>query len=522
MSQNEFIDDANSSIIYAPSNVWDLNTNFASFGPRNGTIHSSAQENATATFRFKGTSIKVYGLLYPTGCNVSATLDGSSLGTYNLAVETSSLANVQAIFSKDGLDASKQHEIVLTKMANNPGWTSTVSGDPNSHLNLDGFEVGGSDGSNGGQTTPNGSTPPSTSSSSSSNPPTGAIAGGVVGGVLLLVALGLAFWFIRRRRRAKQREAELVLPSGEKIEPSKPDPEQMVIPNKLDGERRSPRGRDLDGLRKAGFDAGSPASIENHARTSLFELPGHRVVHLTSDVDVGASTAVDTASDRSRGRAPFIIPTGERRIDGAHRSGIGSAGDPSVPASVTTGTLMSQSVAPESINTFPLDHSSQVESLSGGGRADSSVLPLSSTLGPTPSSAQNDLSRKDGPRRQGTQQGPHQSDTKSPVPSGTGSIGATDASPTNFTVMTSGSSDRVTSTARSDTTNTSALLQELAGLREQVRQLAQLHGRNGPYDQPHPDDPPPEYEGRDSDEETDLQSPLRQGVAPRPNPASNS
>ena len=42
---------------YQPSNAWDLNTNFASFGPRNGSIHSTAQENATATFRFKGTLI---------------------------------------------------------------------------------------------------------------------------------------------------------------------------------------------------------------------------------------------------------------------------------------------------------------------------------------------------------------------------------------------------------------------------------------------------------------------------------
>ncbi len=44
------------------------------------------------------------------------------------------------MFSKDGLDGGKQHEIVLTKLRDDPGWTSSVGGDPNSHLNLDAFE----------------------------------------------------------------------------------------------------------------------------------------------------------------------------------------------------------------------------------------------------------------------------------------------------------------------------------------------------------------------------------------------
>jgi hypothetical protein len=86
-----------------------------------------------------GTSISVNCLLLPTGSNFTATLDNTLVGTYNTAVATSSTATSKTMFTKSGLDGSAQHTLVLQKIANDPGWVSSVPGDEASHLNIDSF-----------------------------------------------------------------------------------------------------------------------------------------------------------------------------------------------------------------------------------------------------------------------------------------------------------------------------------------------------------------------------------------------
>lgn len=87
--------------------------------------------------RLLGTSVSVTCLLYPTGANFTATLDNVVVGSYNTAVTSLSDAQTKVIFTKDGLDSSAQHTLVLQKTANDPGWVSSVVGDAASHLNLD-------------------------------------------------------------------------------------------------------------------------------------------------------------------------------------------------------------------------------------------------------------------------------------------------------------------------------------------------------------------------------------------------
>jgi hypothetical protein len=56
----------------------------------------------------------------------------------NTAVTSLALVVAKAVWTQDDLSA-RTHSVVVSKLANDPDWVSTVSGDDQSHLNLDSF-----------------------------------------------------------------------------------------------------------------------------------------------------------------------------------------------------------------------------------------------------------------------------------------------------------------------------------------------------------------------------------------------
>jgi hypothetical protein len=127
------------------------------YAPSNGTIHSTTQTNASATLQFTGdypyksggvrqpwltirpgSSISVTCLMWPTGANISITLDSQQVAIVNTAVTSLALVVAKSVWSQDDLSVGT-HSVVVAKLANDPAWVSTVSGDDQSHLNLDSF-----------------------------------------------------------------------------------------------------------------------------------------------------------------------------------------------------------------------------------------------------------------------------------------------------------------------------------------------------------------------------------------------
>jgi len=86
-----------------------------------------------------GTSISAACFLSQTGSNFTATLDDTLVGTYNTAVSSISAVTTKTMFTKSGLDGNSQHTLVLQKIANDPGWVSSLPGDQESHLDIDSF-----------------------------------------------------------------------------------------------------------------------------------------------------------------------------------------------------------------------------------------------------------------------------------------------------------------------------------------------------------------------------------------------
>lgn len=116
------IDDSSSEIVYNLGDAWEPVTNAGSYGAWGGTAHRATQANAKASLTFMGRSISATCLLWPTGSNVTATLDGNLIGTYNTAAADITAAGPRILFTKDNLDETTQHTLVLEKMANDPGW----------------------------------------------------------------------------------------------------------------------------------------------------------------------------------------------------------------------------------------------------------------------------------------------------------------------------------------------------------------------------------------------------------------
>lgn len=76
--------------------------------------------------------------MWPTGANISITLDSQQMEVVNTGVASLSDATPKVIWSKDNLSGST-HTVVISKVANDPNWVSSVAGDEQSHLSLDSF-----------------------------------------------------------------------------------------------------------------------------------------------------------------------------------------------------------------------------------------------------------------------------------------------------------------------------------------------------------------------------------------------
>ncbi|KAF8894222.1 hypothetical protein CPB84DRAFT_1305546 [Gymnopilus junonius] len=175
------IDDTNTTLIQYVGN-WDVLN--GSTRQWNGTVHSTLDPNATATFQFRGYQVWVWGTT-PAGEGsnlVSFTLDG---GTPNITSRTS---NVSAVYNERYYSSPILPDTYHTLVVTNKG--SDASG--NTQFMLDRFEFTSSD------AIPQ-FAPPGTSSTSSTSIPTVTVAssgsvrssggsktpvGGIVGGVI--------------------------------------------------------------------------------------------------------------------------------------------------------------------------------------------------------------------------------------------------------------------------------------------------------------------------------------------------
>lgn len=193
------IDDTSPQIRYDPEDAWQSLGNLGEYGAWNWTAHSTAQASAKASFVFTGRSISVTCLLWPTGSNFTATLDGNLIGTYDTAAGSlSSLPKV--FFLMDNLDDTIQHTFVVEKVANDPGWVSSQPGDESSYLYIDSvtFDIPGHSPSGSTSLSQRSSTSRSHSSSVSTPSCAAAIFVRVVG-VIASIALVVAFNWHRRR-----------------------------------------------------------------------------------------------------------------------------------------------------------------------------------------------------------------------------------------------------------------------------------------------------------------------------------
>ncbi|KIM29365.1 hypothetical protein M408DRAFT_328980 [Serendipita vermifera MAFF 305830] len=486
MSSNAAIDDTSPRIQYDPDTAWQLDTSLGVYVPYNGTIHGTTQVNAKATLQFTGTSISVTCLLWPTGSNFTATLDNSLLGTYNTAVTSISAAVPKVIFTKDSLDGNTQHTLVIEKAPNDPAWVSTVPGDESSHLHIDSITiVGGSDSP--------ASPTPQLSSSSSTGPGAGVIAGIVVGVIAAIALIAAAFVWYRRRvsRVARQSTGPSPFTTETGAQPGdkrseqvtsitsggEPDP-AVASPTSRPTPRTSPREKVGMLFSNRNEDPGN--NSRSRWRTSLFELPGHRVV-----------------------RAQSGLPPGAAPVEWEGESNTPIGVQPSAPLALGT-----SSPEPQRRETTVLSPISGSES-----RFTESTEPPSTVLSSPPvrehalsSVASSSSPERGAPARTAKATTHEKSQFHGRNNSGTGSS----LNPTASSIPPPSMSPP--SSSASGGVNTSLLLQENAMLRDQVRHLAALQRTGGGvggvggslYDEGRSDyhEPPPEYVGRDSDEES--------------------
>lgn len=227
MASPVIVDDRDPRIVYS-STGW-----FLLGGPLeyDSTTHGARTAGATATFKFTGSSVAVYGTISDIGIyqNPVSTysIDGSSPFTYT-GIATSQIQYRQQFFQSSKLVAG-DHTLVITAILNNAslwidyieyipavgtpstspqGPTTTVisTTNPSSTTTVSTTTAGGSgptDQQVSAFGTPTGSAAPAIASGASgSKAPTGAIVGGVVGAVILLLLIVVFLLFWRRRRRA--------------------------------------------------------------------------------------------------------------------------------------------------------------------------------------------------------------------------------------------------------------------------------------------------------------------------------
>ncbi|KAJ3505449.1 hypothetical protein NLJ89_g7412 [Agrocybe chaxingu] len=204
------IDDTNTTLINYQGE-WELV--IGSTRQWEGTVHTTGQAGATATFSFRGYQLWIWGTIPPgDGTNiVDISLDEGSPNT------TSRTSNVSASYNELYYESPLLPETYHTVVVTNRG--SEANG--NTLFLLDRFEFETSDefpsfSAPGGSTSSTSISTPTTSSvgdgsdnstSEGATTPVGAIVGGVVGGLALaFCALGYFLW--RRRKRGRASEGE--------------------------------------------------------------------------------------------------------------------------------------------------------------------------------------------------------------------------------------------------------------------------------------------------------------------------
>lgn len=236
---------------------------------------------------------------------------------------------------------------------------------------------------------------------------------------------------------------------------------------------------------------GPGSYLRNGWRSSLFELPGNRVIRAQSRIpppgtavsegDVVTSTAASSTGDPAIHPAiRFTSPPPHPRDTDTHPQLTGSR--------VEQHDRVSAAVPRNPFPLVPGPESHITESTEPPDSVPDAIPPLPEATAPSPSSSPRPENVRD--REKATFQGPH-SGTSSSLP-----LSASTVPPPSSSSPSSASE-----------IPNHILLRELAGLRDQVRHLTELHrGDGGAYsaEEVDPHEPPPEYVGRDSDEESGI------------------
>lgn len=129
----------------------------------NNSIHDTFGPDTTASLRFRGTSISVFGVKLNVGARGIITLDGGTHG-FDCVSPNGQLIPRQLLFKQDGLDPSTEHSLVIA-------YDNTSFGPANNRrwLGIDYLEIETPDVTSTSLPAPKPTPTPSTSSSSSSS-----------------------------------------------------------------------------------------------------------------------------------------------------------------------------------------------------------------------------------------------------------------------------------------------------------------------------------------------------------------
>ncbi|EMD34763.1 hypothetical protein CERSUDRAFT_116958 [Gelatoporia subvermispora B] len=246
------VDDASPSVVYSPGWVLDI----PSSAEYNQTKHGATAAGLTATFKFTGTGIEVYGSLGSIdvyGRPVSSySIDSVQQGTYQAPIINPGFAQTNVLFFRSPPLSPATHTLEVTNQngtAPSTLWLDYFVFTPSA----DSASASGSSASQSLSGSASISKPSSASSSSQSltlpptssgfvqttssapgtsapvvstspavtshaaKAPTGAIAGGVVGGVAVIVIIAALLYFFKRQKKA---QAEDINPFGSWRDPS--------------------------------------------------------------------------------------------------------------------------------------------------------------------------------------------------------------------------------------------------------------------------------------------------------------
>ncbi|PVG03052.1 hypothetical protein CPB86DRAFT_779942 [Serendipita vermifera] len=173
---------SNSSIVYTPANAWKENAPNGDSNGCTGEIKSSSTSGSYLSYNFTGSSIELYSVSKGASGRYSIWLDGSSHGTYDTQLVTTTnpdSCSPVLLFKASDLTAT-QHTIRL--VIEDPAESNDIN------IPFAGIRLAAS------PITTNGASPASTHKSN-----TAAIVGGVVGGIIGLILLVILLFFLQRR-----------------------------------------------------------------------------------------------------------------------------------------------------------------------------------------------------------------------------------------------------------------------------------------------------------------------------------